>query len=83
MSLFDVVVTRHKELVQYLKEIGVVDEHVEVIEHATAENINDKNVIGVLPHSLSCLTETFAEVPLNIPQEMSQLSVFRKKDELH
>ena len=41
-----------------------------VISHATPEAIKGKNVAGVLPHSLSCLCNTFTEIPLHIPQEL-------------
>lgn len=68
--MFDIVITRHKELVSYLKELNVIDENVVVVEHATPDIVKNKKVVGVLPHSLSCLTELFCEVPLFIPQEM-------------
>jgi len=66
----DVIVTRHSALVQYLREQGIVDDSVRVIPHATAEDVRGKNVLGVLPHSLSCLTKTFTEIPLHLTPEM-------------
>ena len=41
-----------------------------VISHATPENVRGRHVLGVLPHSLSCLCESFTEVPLNLPADM-------------
>lgn len=66
----DLVVTRHQALAEYLREIGVADEKTQVVEHATPEMIQGKHVCGVLPHSLSCLTASFTEVPLNLTPEM-------------
>lgn len=70
MKRVDLVVTRHKALVEYLRELGLVEEGVEVIEHATPEAVTGRNVCGVLPHSLSCLTESFTEVPLKLTPEL-------------
>lgn len=64
------VVTRHQGLIQYLEEIGLIDHDAEVILHATPEQVAGQNVIGVLPHSLSCLCNTFTEIPMNIPAEL-------------
>ena len=62
------IVTRHPALVEYLeKDLGITGE---VVSHATPELVTDRNVIGVLPHSLSCLCETFSEVPLRLTSEM-------------
>jgi hypothetical protein len=41
-----------------------------VVGHAVAEEITGKDVIGVLPHSLSCLCNSFTEVPLRLPPEL-------------
>ena len=65
-----IVVTRHKALVEYLKEINLVKENVRVISHAVPKDITGQKVIGVLPHSLSCLTESYTEVPLFVPVEL-------------
>lgn len=66
-----VVITRHAGLVEYLKDIQLIDDTATVISHATADEVAGKNVIGVLPHSLSVHTDTFTEVPLlNLPAEM-------------
>jgi len=65
------IVTRHKALVDYLLEKGVVDEGgFEVVSHATSKDVKGRDVIGVLPHSLSCLTSAFTEVVLDLPPEM-------------
>lgn len=64
------IVTRHKGLVDYLISEGIVETNVEVVAHATPENVRGRHVIGVLPHSLSCLTEKFTEIPLQVPPEL-------------
>ena len=64
------VITRHKGLVEYLKEKGFVPDDCEVLGHATPDNVAGKDVWGVLPHSLSCLCSSFTEVPMTIPAEL-------------
>ena len=66
----DLVVTRHSGLVDFLREIGLAADQVTVLKHATAKDVTGKHVCGVLPHSLSCLCETFTEIPLNLPVEL-------------
>lgn len=67
----DLVVTRHTGLVQYLLDHDLVDKYTRVIPHATPNEVRNKRVCGVLPHSLSCLCDTFTEVPLlNLPPEL-------------
>jgi putative CRISPR-associated protein (TIGR02620 family) len=68
--MIDLIVTRHSGLVEYLKEQGLVSDVVEVIAHATPEAVAGRHVCGVLPHSLSCLTASFTEVPLRLPPEL-------------
>lgn len=68
--MVDLVVTRHPGLVEYLRELGLATEEVIVISHATPENVAGKRVCGVLPHNLSCLCESFTEVPLTLPPEL-------------
>ena len=67
---FEVVITRHPCLVDYLKETGMIGEDVQVLTHAGPDDVRGKNVCGVLPHSLSCLTASFTEVPLMLPAEL-------------
>ena len=64
------IVTRHAGLVAYLIAEGLVPADVEVVSHASPENVADKHVWGVLPHSLSCLTRSFTEIPLDLPAEL-------------
>jgi len=64
------IVTRHAGLVDYLKQEGIVEDDVEVITHATPKAVQGKHVLGVLPHSLSCLTKSFTEIPLKLPAEL-------------
>lgn len=66
----DLVVTRHPGLVEFLRERGLCTPDVTVISHASPEDVRGKHVCGVLPHSLSCLCESFTEVPLALPAEL-------------
>lgn len=75
------VITRHPALIEYIKEIGLVDGTAEIVAHASPELVRDRDVIGVLPHSLSVLTNTFTEVPMVLPAELrgQELSI----DDMH
>lgn len=67
----DIIVTRHLALVQYLIEESIVDkDNYKLMPHATEDDVTDNHAFGVLPHSLSCLTASYTEVPLTIPQEL-------------
>ncbi len=66
----ELVVTRHPALLEYLQAIGLATEQTLVVSHATKEDIQGKDVCGVLPHSLSCFCNTFTEIPLNLTPEM-------------
>ena len=70
MEKFDLVITRHEALVAYLAEKGLINPNCQVETHASPDLVRGKRVIGVLPHSLSCLTESFTEIPLCLPQEL-------------
>lgn len=65
-----VVVTRHKNLVTYLREKGVVKLTTPVIEHATSFDVAGKHVIGVLPLRLAALAASVTEAPLEVPMEL-------------
>lgn len=67
---FNLIVTQHVGLIKYLKKEGIVEEEIEISSHANPEIVKGKHVIGVLPHSLSCLTASFSEVPLKLTPEM-------------
>ncbi len=64
------VVTRHTGLVEHLRNIGLIGADAQVLEHASEEDILGRDVIGVLPHSLSCLCASFTEIPLALPADM-------------
>ena len=65
-----IVITRHSALVQLLIEKGLVNEGVEVISHATPDNVSGKDVIGILPNKLAALANTLTEIPLDITPEL-------------
>ena len=51
---YDLVVTHHTALCEYLRERGVIDATVPVLAHVSDPSVLDgKHVIGVLPISLS------------------------------
>ena len=49
----DIVITRHRGLVEYLKEEGLIDDGVQVVSHATGEMVRDKVILGNLPFYLA------------------------------
>lgn len=65
-----VVVTRHPALVEYLTELGVVPAGVEVVTHATAEQVRGRHVFGVLPLHLAAEAASVTEVTLRVPAEL-------------
>jgi hypothetical protein len=66
-----VVVTRHQNLLKYLKEICLVTGNEIVITgNATPDDVRGKHVIGVLPNFLAAEAACLTEVPLRIPQEL-------------
>ena len=77
-----VVVTRHESLVEYLREINLISEDTPVISHANPEQVQGKDVIGVLPLSLAVLAHSVTEVPLALAPEDrgKELSLERVKE---
>lgn len=64
-----IVVTKHAALVELLQDWGLVRDDVQVIEHATPEDVRGKHVIGVLPYRLARLALFVTEIPLNVTRE--------------
>jgi hypothetical protein len=60
------VVTRHAPLAEYLREIGLIDETTQVVEHVTAADVCGRDVIGVLPLRLAVDAASVTEVPLDL-----------------
>jgi len=68
-NLPQVVITRNQAFVAYLREIGLIDDGVRVIPHATPDDVRGKHVIsvsGVLPFSLATRAAVVTEIPLAI-----------------
>ena len=63
------VVTRYVTLVQYLKEIGLIDDGTKVITRAEIKDVEGKHVLGVLPYWLSCHAGKYTEVQIRVPSE--------------
>ena len=62
-----IIITRHKGLVEYLAQQGLKGT---VVSHASEQDVTGRDVIGVLPLRLACLTQSFIEVSLTIPLEL-------------
>lgn len=65
------VITRHRALVELLRERGVLgdEEPFEVIEHATVDQIRGKHVIGVLPIDMAAQAASVTLLPLALAPE--------------
>jgi len=70
MRRFDLIITRHKGLVEYLVNKGILNGNETVIEHATLDMIRGKNIIGVLPVSMAAEAASVTMVNMVIPPEM-------------
>lgn len=60
----DIVVTRHPALVAYLRDLNIITADTPVIEHATADDVRGRHVLGILPHHLSAIAATITEIPM-------------------
>ena len=68
---FDLVVTRHSGLVDYLKDLGVVNDSTKVVSHVTnPADLYGKAVVGVLPINLAACCKVYAMIPLKIPADL-------------
>jgi len=57
-------------LVTYLELTGVIEKDTPVIQHATAEAVAGRHIIGVLPYRLAALAQSVTEIPLDVPAEL-------------
>jgi len=64
-----IVVTRHKNLIEYLKQLNLIDDNTKVYSYATKEDISGKHVIGKLPYFMSCFAGKYTEIQLRTPEE--------------
>ena len=66
-----IVITRHAAYVQHLQNLGLVEPGVEVVKHATPEDVAGRHVItSGLPLHLASLAEKLTTVGLFLPLEM-------------
>lgn len=65
MQNIDIVVTRHRPLVEWLLECRLIAPGTPIIEHAAISDVAGKHVLGVLPHWLSSKAASVTEVPMN------------------
>lgn len=65
---YDLVITRHRPLVDLLIERGIITTETPVLAHATISDVAGKHVIGVLPHHLSSKCASITEIPMALTQ---------------
>lgn len=67
---FDVVITRHRDLVALYLEKGFVTADIPCIDHTdNIEDVRNKRVLGVVPAKLAIYANSVTEVKLSIPKE--------------
>ena len=65
------VVTRHQGLVEYICNLWEYDPRdLQVIAHATEDDVRGRVVFGVLPLRLAAAAREVIEVPLDIPPDL-------------
>jgi len=70
-ALPKVVVSRHNALVEYMREIGLIDETTPVYSHVRASMIEGKHVFGALPLHLMAVAAKITVIPLrNLPYHL-------------
>ncbi|MEJ2248067.1 MAG: CRISPR-associated protein Csx16 [Candidatus Lokiarchaeota archaeon] len=64
-----IVVTRHKDLISFLKHKKVITDDTPVISYAKSKDIIGKHVIGKLPFHMAANTTLYSEVRLRTPAD--------------
>lgn len=66
-----IMITRHKALVQYAIEKGIVPADVRVLPHvSTPKEVAGKHVVGPIPLHLAAAATRVTHIPLSIPPEL-------------
>ena len=66
-----IFVARHEGLQQYCREIGLIQEDTPCYQAVTVALIRGKDVIGILPLKLACLTNTYTLIPLGLKRNFN------------
>jgi len=62
-----IVVTRHKGLIDFLKQKKIINEDTPVYEHVQIDDVKGKHVLGVLPYWLAVHALTVTEISMDLP----------------
>lgn len=66
-----IVVTRHRALVEYLREQGIIGHDTEVVPHlADPEAVRGRTVIGPVPIHMAAAARSVVHIPLAIPEHL-------------
>ena len=69
--MFDLVVTRHQGLIQWLLDNYIITHDIPVLSHVTdPSQLTNQNVVGVLPLHLIPHCRSYAAVNLNTPAHL-------------
>jgi len=69
-TIYDIVVTRHPALKDYLLNEGLITAETKAVKHITAKELEGLNVIGILPIDLAARCNTITTVALDLPHEL-------------
>ena len=72
-----IFVARHEGLQQYCREIGLINTDTPCYDAVTVALVKNKDVVGILPLKLACLTNTYTMIPLGLKRSfnISELSL--------
>ena len=65
-----IIVTRQPAFAEYVKEVGLAPEGVEVTDHATVDSVKGKHVIGLVPVYLAAHAHKLTMIPIITPPEL-------------
>jgi len=67
---YDLVVTRHPVLVEYLLELGLITSETAFVAHVDEPScLEGLHVVGILPSHLAARCKTHTEIPLKLTLE--------------
>lgn len=65
-----VVITKQPAVVDFLREIGFIDETAVILEYASVSDVSGHHVLGNVPFWLGSFAAMVTEIPLDVPSEL-------------
>ncbi len=67
---YDIVVTRHKGLLEFLRNKGLISSDTPTVGHAQLKDVEGLHVLGILPLNLAAKAASITTVDLEVPIEL-------------